>query len=113
MKVSIVRPLALAGSLACIAAFQAIPAAAQDYGFQEHKFPQLSEPSQQSAKTRDDVRSEYLQAVKEGTQPISPESNATQSAAAPAISSLTRQAVLADTIEWLRLQHGDVQMGGQ
>ena len=159
MKVSIIKSLALAGSLACIAAFQAIPAAAQDNSFQDHKLAQLSEQSQQGAKTRSQVRSEYLQAVKDGTIPVyhpdsgvgsfaraasSPSTKTraevrseylqavkdrtipvyypdsgvgsftlTASSEAAALSSLTRQAVIADTIEWMRLHRGDVQMGGQ
>ena len=119
MKVSIVKSLALVGSLACIAAFQAIPAAAQDNSFQDHKLAQLSDQSQQGAKTRSQVRSEYLQAVKDGTIPVYyPDSgvgsfSSAASSEAAALSSLTRQAVIADTIEWMRLHRGDVQMGGQ
>jgi hypothetical protein len=113
MKVSIVRPLALAGSLACMAAFQVVPAAAAD-----NDYPPADMQSQQSSKTRAEVRSEYLQALKEGTLPITSESDtgsfgSAMSAKAPAPSPLTRQAVRADTIEWLRLNRGDVQMGGQ
>jgi hypothetical protein len=113
MKVSIIRPLALAGSLACMAAVQVMPAAASD-----NDYPPASKQSQQSTKTRAEVRAEYLQALKEGTLPITSESDASpfgsaMSAKAPAPSSLTRQAVRADTLEWLRLNRGDVQMGGQ
>ena len=114
MKVSIIRPLALAGSLACVAAFQVVPAAASDNDYP----PAASKQSQQSTKTRAEVRSEYLQALKEGTLPSTSESDAGPfgsaiSAKAPDPSPLTRQAVRADTLEWLRLNRGDVQMGGQ
>ena len=111
MKVSIIRPLALAGSLACMAAFQVMPAAAQEDKYQF----QASEQSQESTKTRAEVRSEYLKALKEGTLPSNSESDLGRdmSAKAAAPSSLTRQEVHADTIEWLRLHGGDVQMGGQ
>jgi hypothetical protein len=112
MKVSISRPMILASSLACMAAFQ-LPAVAAD-----NDYPQANIKSQPSTKTRAEVRAEYLQALKEGTLPITSESDAgpfgsAMSAKAPAPSSLTRQAVHADTIEWLRLNRGDVQMGGQ
>ena len=113
MKVSIVRPLALAGSLACMAAFVAVPAAAQD----DQHYPQRSEQSQQSSLTRAQVTAEYLQAVKDGTVPVSVENGGffggAESSKAASASSLTRQEVHADTIEWLRLHGGDVQMGGQ
>jgi len=110
MKVSIVRPLAVAGSLACMAAFQVMPAAAAD-----NDYAQASNQSQQSTKTRAEVRSEYMQALKEGTLPSNSESDfgSAMSAKASAPSSLTRQEVQADTIEWLRLHRNDVQMGGE
>ena len=114
MKVSIIRPLALAGSLACMAAFQVMPAAAGE----SPDYPQATKQSQQSTNTRSEVRSEYLLALKEGTLPRTSESGAgpfgsAMLAKAPAPSSLTRQAVHADTIEWLKLDRGDVNMGGQ
>ena len=113
MKVSIVRPLALAGSLACMAAFVAVPAAAQD----DQHYPQRSEQSQQSSLTRAQVTAEYLQAVKDGTVPVSAENagffGGAESSKAASASSLTRQAVIADTIEWMKLHQGDIQMGGQ
>ena len=89
----------------------------------------------QSGKTRAEVRAEYLQAVREGTLPNTTEmdettyramtarghaikdgkalAQASESGANPAGSSLTRETVRADTLEWLRLHRGDNQMGGQ
>ena len=89
----------------------------------------------QTGKTRAEVRAEYLQAVREGTLPNTTEmdetsyrvmtarghatkdgkalAQASESGANPAGSSLTREAVRADTVEWLRLHRGDKQMGGQ
>ena len=113
MKVSIVRPLALAGSLACMAAFVAVPAAAQD----NQPYPQQSEQSQQSSLTRAQVTAEYLQAVKDGTVHVSGENGGffggAESSKAASASSLTRQAVIADTTEWMKLHQNDVQMGGE
>ena len=145
MKVSIIRPLALAGSLACMAAFQVMPANAAgnqpepsmqalqstttraEVSFEylqarkEARLPSdiLTHVAKRtlpasSSTARADVSSEYLQAFKEGTLPSNSIGGlgGTMSAKAPP-SSLTRQEVHADTIEWLRLNRGDVQMGGQ
>ena len=85
----------------------------------------------QAGKTRAEVRAEYLQAVKEGTLPNTTEmdetsyrtltarghaikgGNALAKASESGTSPLTREAVRADTVEWMRLHRGDVQMGGQ
>ena len=112
MKVSIVKPLALAGSLACMAALQAFPAAAQEV------YPQEDEQLKQSAKTREEVRSEYLQALKEGAIPSNSETHealfgSPMWAKASAPSSLTREQVQADAVEWMRLNSGDLDMGGR
>ena len=48
------------------------------------------------------------QATESGTSPA----GSSLSAMAPSTSSLTREAVRADTLEWLRLHRGDMQMGG-
>lgn len=111
MKVSIVKPLALAGSLACVAAFQVAPAAAQEI------YPPVDEYAQQSTRTRAEVHAEYLQALKEGSIPGNaefdegPMGGVMSAQAAP--SSLTREAVLADAIEWMRLNSGDLDMGSR
>ena len=112
MKVSIIKPLALAGSLACMAALQVFPAAAQEV------YPQEDEQLKQSAKTREEVRSEYLQALKEGSIPSNSETHealfgSPMWAKASAPSSLTREQVQADAVEWMRLNSGDLDMGGR
>ncbi|MFW5329899.1 hypothetical protein [Hydrogenophaga sp. ZJX-1] len=112
MKGSIIKPLALAGSLACMAAFQVFPAAAQEV------YPQEDEQLKQSAKTREEVRSEYLQALNEGSIHSNSETHeapfgSPMWAKASAPSSLTRKQVQADAIEWMRLNSGDVEMGSR
>jgi Domain of unknown function (DUF4148) len=62
----------------------------------------------ESTKTVEQVRAEYFQAQKDGTLPAVGE---TYTAITPP-STLTRQAVFADTVEWLRVTRGDVMMGG-
>lgn len=110
MKTSFIKSMATGA--AALAAFSVVPAMAD-----HHDDPSPAAQSQ-STKTRAEVRAEYLQAVKDGTLPNISEAGETpvisaMSAKAPT-STLTREAVRADTIEWLRLHRGDeVQMGSQ
>ena len=85
----------------------------------------------QTGKTRAEVSAEYLQAVREGTLPNAGEiddrtygammargspikdGKALAQASESGSSPLTREAVRADTLEWLRLHRGDIQMGAQ
>jgi hypothetical protein len=64
-----------------------------------------------STKTVEQVRAEYFQAQKDGTLPQTAEGASIYTVTAPP-STLSREAVVADTIEWLRMTHGDVMMGG-
>ncbi len=98
------KTLTLAAGVASLAALYSVSALAEDVGY-------MSKPEVfQSTKTRDEVRAEYLKAAKEGTLPQVGEGPAAVTAAAP--SSLTREAVLADTVEWLRVHRNDIVMGG-
>ena len=118
MKASLIKTAALASGFACLTALSVGPAVAGD------------KDMAQTGKTRAEVRTEYLQAVKEGTLPHSRDMDERTyramivkgspikgdkdlSATAPTTTPLTREAVRADTLEWLRLHRGDVQMGGQ
>jgi hypothetical protein len=64
-----------------------------------------------SSTTRDKILAEYFQAAQEGSLPVG-ELYVPRTAAAPS-SILTREAVLAETTEWLRAQRGDTMMGGR
>jgi hypothetical protein len=64
-----------------------------------------------SGTTRDKVLAEYFQAAKEGTLQVG-EIYAPVTATASS-SSISREAVLAETTEWLRVQRGDTMMGGR
>jgi hypothetical protein len=64
----------------------------------------------ESTKTVEQVRAEYFQALKDGTLPQTGDTATIYNAIAP--SSLSREAVVADTLEWLRVHRGDVMMGG-
>ena len=119
MKASLIKTLALTSGFACLTAFTVGPAMAGDKDIA------------QTGKTRAEVRAEYLQAVREGTLPNTTEMDETSYRALTArghaikdgkamakasesgASPLTREAVRADTVEWMRLHRGDVQMGGQ
>ena len=123
MKASFIKTLTLSSGFACLTALSAGPAMAGDKDIAP------------TGKTRAEVRAEYLQALREGTLPNTTEmdettyramtarghaikdekalAQASEPGANPAGSSLTREAVRADTLEWLRLHRGDRQMGGQ
>lgn len=119
MKASLIKTLALASGFACLTALSVGPAVAGDKDIA------------QTGKTRAEVRAEYLQAVREGTLPNTSEMDEgtyrAMTARGPAIkggkalakasesgtSPLTREAVRADAVEWLRLHRNDIQMGGQ
>ncbi len=67
-----------------------------------------------STKTRDQVQEEYLQAMKGGglPKPGDTEVDSDSPALAKAEpSNLQRQDVFAETIEWMRIQSGDIGMG--
>lgn len=61
--------------------------------------------------TRDKVVAEYFQAAKDGSLQVGEHYAPVTTAASS--SSLSREAVLAETTEWLRLQRGDTMMGGR
>ena len=111
MKTSLIKSMAMASGLASLAVFSVVPAMA------EAEYPAPVAQSIQNTKTSAEVRAEYQQAVKDGTLRNLSESGDTpvikfKSAGAPA-STLTRDVVRADTIEWLRLNRGDVEMGSR
>ena len=90
---------ALAAGLLSLVALSGAPALAN-----ESDYPPTAAQTMQSSKTRDEVRMEFFQARKEGRLPqVSEVSDPApqKSAAAPA-GGLSREAVKAETIEWLR-----------
>jgi Domain of unknown function (DUF4148) len=99
------KTLTVATGVASLAALYSVSALADDIGypFKPDVF--------QSSKTRDEVRAEYFKAVKDGTLPQIGEGSAAVTTAASS-SNLTREAVLADTVEWLRVHRNDIVMGG-
>jgi Domain of unknown function (DUF4148) len=98
------KTLTIAAGVASLAALYSVSALAEDIGY-----PFKTEVFQ-STKTRDEVRAEYFKAVKDGTLPQVGEGSAPVTAAST--SNLTREAVLADTVEWLRVHRNDIVMGG-
>lgn len=113
MKTSLIKTIAMASGFASLAAFSVAPAMADG----SYDYPAPAAQSIESTKTRAEVRAEVQQAVKDGTLRELSDSGETpvitfMSAGAPA-STLTREAVRADTIEWLRLNRADVEMGSR
>ena len=106
MKTSSFKTLAVATGLASLTAFQGGSALAEglDYHLALQHKPFVS------ATNREQVRADYSQAAKDGTLPSVSDYALPMTVKAPP-SAISREAVYADTIEWLRVHRGDVQMG--
>jgi Domain of unknown function (DUF4148) len=80
----------------------------------ERDYSTEAEKPFQSTKTRAEVMEEYFQARKDGTLPQAGETSDMFATVKPApTSTLTREEVMADTIEWLRTHGWDVSAGGR
>lgn len=142
MKSLSIKTIAIASGLACLTGFYTVPTFAGEYAwdyrssvpkfqstktraevraeyFQAVKEGTLAKPdwdtqyiasTSGSSLTREQVRAEYSQAVKEGTL-AKPDWDSSFIASTP--STLTREAVQAETMEWLRAQRADIQMGSK
>lgn len=106
MKTSSFKKLAVATGLASLTAFQGGSALAEglDYNLA------LQDKPFASTTTREQVHTAYLQAAKDGSLPSVCDCALPMTATAPT-SNISRDAVYADTLEWLRVSRGDVQMG--
>ena len=133
MKASFIKTLALASGFACLTAFTVGPAMAGDkdmaqtgktraevraeylQAVREGTLPNTGEMDDRTygammARGHAIKGGNALaQASESGTSPA----GSSLSATAPSTSPLTREAVRADTLEWLRLHRGDIQMGAQ
>ena len=107
MKTSSFKTLAVATGLASLAAFQGGSALAEGLDFNLA----LQDKPFASTTTRDQVNTAYLQAAKDGSLPRARNNHAVPMTATAPSSNISRDAVYADTIEWLRVSRGDVQMG--
>ena len=136
MKASLIKTMALATGFVSLTALSVVPAMAGDkdstqsvqtgktraevraeyfQAVRESTLPNASEMDESSYRAMT-ARGPAIkgdkalaQASESGTSPV----GSSLSATAPPTSSLTREAVRADTLEWLRLNRGDMQMGGQ
>ena len=108
MKTSSFKKLAVATGLASLTVFQGGSALAEGFGLDYNLA--LQDKPFVSTTTRDQVNTAYLQAAKDGTLPSVGDYALPMTAKAPP-SAISREAVYADTIEWLRVHRGDVQMG--
>ena len=106
MKTSSFKTLAVATGLAALTAFSGGSALAGD---PDYNYVLQSKPFMGTL-TRDQVRADYAQAAKDHTLPQVSDYALPMTAKAPP-SSLSRNSVYADTVEWLRVSRGDVQMG--
>lgn len=108
MKTSSFKTLAVATGLASLTAFHGGSALAEGFGL-DYNFALQNKPFV-STTTRDQVKATYFQAAKDGSLPSVGDYALPMTAKAPS-SAISRDAVYADTIEWLRVHRGDVQMG--
>ena len=109
MKTLTFKTLAAASGLVALASFSVIPAYADT-----PKDESIGTTNFESVKSRDQVREEYFQAMKEGTlaKATDSEVDADTPVLAKAVpSNLQRQDVYAETVEWLRTKGEDIGMG--
>ena len=98
----------VASGVVALAALAGAPALAGGGDYQP-----MATPSVDSTKSRDEVRMEYLKARKEGSLPQATEAPDPAPQKSAAASTLSRDAVKAETREWLRTHHGpDMSVGG-
>ena len=104
MKTLSLRTLAIVSGLACLNIYTLAQAESGDWNYPPTvKFD--------STLSREEVRTEYLQAKKEGRLPTLGEGESSITAAT-FTSTLTREEVAAETRDWMRTQNNDVMMGG-
>jgi Domain of unknown function (DUF4148) len=109
MKTLTLKSFAITSSVVTLTALSVMPVSADT---SKVDYSNLS--NFESTKSRDQVREEYMQAMKAGTLPrtIKTEVDAdSPTLAKTAPSTLQRQAVTAATIEWMRTQTAEVGMG--
>ena len=106
MKTLSLRSLAIVSGLACLNFFPVAQAESSDLNFlQQVKF--------ESSLSRNEVRTEYFKAAREGTLPSAGEADASPTIAVSTFTStLSRDAVVAEAMDWVRAQQSDVMMGG-
>jgi len=136
MKASLIKTMALATGFVSLTALSVVPAMAGDkdstqsvqagktraevraeyfQAVREGTLPNASEMDEGIYRALTTAKGpaikggkDLAQASEPGVRPL----GSSLSATAPPPSSLTREAVRADTLEWLRLHRGDIQMGG-
>ena len=132
MKALFIKTLALASGFACLTAFTVGPAMAGDkdiaqtgktraevraeylQAVREGTLPnttEMDESSYRALTARGHAIKDGKALAKASESGASP-AGSSLSATAPPPSSLTREAVRADTMEWLRLHRGNIDMGG-
>ena len=133
MKASFIKTLALTSGFACLTALSVGPAMAGDkdiaqtgktraevraeylQAVREGTLPNTREMDETSyrALTARGPAIKDGKAMAQASEPGARPAGSSLSATAPSTSPLSREAVRADTVEWLRLHRNDIQMGGQ
>lgn len=104
MKTLTFKTLAIASGLVALAGLSVLPVYADT-----PKDESLSIASFESTKSRDEVQQEYLQAMKGGSSEAYDID--TPVIASAASSSVLRDDVFAETVEWMRTKGDDIGMG--
>ena len=136
MKASLIKTMALATGFVSLTALSVVPAMAGDkdstqsvqtgktraevraeyfQAVREGTLPNTSEMDEGTYRTLTTAKGLAIKggkALAQASEPGASPVGSSLSATAPSTSFLTREAVRADTIEWLRLHRGDMQMGG-
>ena len=106
MKTLSLRTLAIVSGLACLNVYPVAQAQSNDWNYP----PQVKF---ESSLSREEVRTEYFKAAQQGTLTSRGEVDASPTIAATTFTStLSREAVIAETLDWMRTQQSDVMMGG-
>lgn len=141
MKSLSLKTITIVSTLACLSNFYTVPAFAGEYDWDYRSVPKFESTktraevraeyfqaardgtlaradwdtryiasTSESTLTREQVRAAYFQSVKDGT--LAKDDWDTRFVASTG-STLTREAVRADTLEWLRANRADTQMGSK
>lgn len=105
MKTLTLKTLAVASGIVALASFTVLPVYAET-----PKDEFLGIANFESTKSRDEVQQEYFQAMKDGSLAVAYDADSPV-VVGTSTSSLNREDVYAETVEWMRTKEIDIGMG--